>query len=189
MDKRFLRAFLTPSSPTIEGYRMFPWCIKHRIWLSAIDSPFVSEDIEITVPSLIIALKACSEQPFGKPTWHDKWIAFRLTRDPERFKAACRAMIAHMDTSEVWPKFYEKKNESGSGSPGTVPWQLGIIANLVRNGVGYADAMQMPEAKAIWFSTIFSIHAGAKLDILSTDDEELIDSLPKVEPSPDTKTT
>jgi hypothetical protein len=91
-------------------------------------------------------------------------------------------MVAHMDTTEVWPKFYEKKSESGSGSPGTVPWQLGIIANLIRNGIGYADAMQMPEAKAIWLSTIFSIHAGAKLDILSTDDEDLIDSLPKVEP-------
>jgi hypothetical protein len=47
--------------------------------------------------------------------------------------------------------------------------------------------MQMPESKAIWFSTIFSIHAGAKLDILSTDDEDLIDSLPKVERPTDTK--
>jgi hypothetical protein len=37
--------------------------------------------------------------------------------------------------------------------------------------------MQMPEAKAIWLSAVFSIQGGAKMDILSTDDEELIASL------------
>jgi hypothetical protein len=35
----------------------------------------------------------------------------------------------------------------------------------------------MPEAKAIWLSTAFNIQAGAKLHLLTTDDEELIDRL------------
>lgn len=89
-----------------------------------------------------------------------------------------------MDTSSVWPRFYEKKGTSTGGSPGTVPWQLAIISNLVKNGIGYADAMQMPEAKAVWLSTVFAINEGAKLDILSTDDEALIDSLPQVKAEP-----
>lgn len=184
MDKRFLRAFLTPSCTYVEGYRLYPWCIKHRIWLMGIESPFVREDSEITVPDLLIALKVCSETPIGKPTWGDKWLGFRLTMNRERFQAACKALVGHMDTSEVWPKFYEKKNESGSGDGGTVPWPLSIVANLTKHGISYQDAMQMPEAKAIWLSTVFAINAGAKLSILTTEDEELIDSLPKVEASP-----
>jgi len=184
MDKRFLRAFLTPSSTTVEGYRLFPWCIKHRLWLEGVESPFVADDKPITVPDLIIALKICSEQSFDRPTWRDKWLGLRLTLDKGRFEAACKSLVGHMDTSEAWPKFYEKKNETGAGSGGTVPWPLGIIANLVKHGVSYQDAMQMPEAKAVWLSTTFAIHDGAKLDILTTDDEELIDSLPSVEASP-----
>ena len=184
MDKRFLRAFLTPSCTYVEGHRLFPWCLKHRIWLMGIDSPFVREDCEITVPDLLIALKVCSETPIGKPTLRDKWLGFRLTMDRPRFAAACKALVGHMDTSEVWPKFYEKKNESGSGDAGTVPWPLSIAANLTKHGISYQDAMQMPEAKAIWLSTVFAIHGGAKLAILTTEDEELIDSLPKVEASP-----
>ena len=38
----------------------------------------------------------------------------------------------------------------------------------------------MPESKAIWLSTIFGIYAGAKLDILTTDDEEMLDELAKL---------
>jgi hypothetical protein len=149
-----------------------------------IESPFVREDCEITVPDLLIALKVCSETPIGKPTWGDKWLGFRLTMDRPRFEAACKALVGHMDTSEVWPKFYEKKNEAGGGDAGTVPWPLSIVANLTKHGISYQDAMQMPEAKAIWLSTVFAINAGAKLAILTTEDEELIDSLPKVEASP-----
>lgn len=147
-----------------------------------IESPFVADDKEITVPDLLIALKVCAEEPIGKPTWRDKWLGFRLTRDEARFKAACQTLVGHMDTSPAWPKFYEKKNEQKSGSTGTVPWLLSIITNLTKNGISYEQAMQMPEATAIWLSTVFAINNGAQLDILTTDDEELIDSLPKVEP-------
>jgi hypothetical protein len=39
----------------------------------------------------------------------------------------------------------------------------------------------MPESKAIWLSTGFLISNGAKLDVLSTDDEDLLDSLSEIE--------
>lgn len=184
MDKRFLEAFLTPSSTTVEGYRLFPWCLKHRIWLMGIESPFMAEDREITVPDLIIALKVCAEQPIGRPTWHDKWVGFRLTMDRARFERACRSFIGHVDTSESWPKFYEKKNEQSQGESSSVPWPLSIIGNLTKHGISYQDALQMPEAKAVWISTAFAIGDGAKLTILTTEDEELIDSLPSVEAAP-----
>lgn len=185
MDKRFLRAFLTPSFTVIEGYRLYPWCLKHRIWLMGIESPFTSEDREITVPDLMLALRVCSERGVGNLRLRERWLAFRLHRDRERFKRACSSLLDHMDTGERWPRFIEKKKDVATGDGG-VPWPLGVVCNLVKNGMSYEDAMQMPEPKAVWMSTVFAMQSGAKLDLLSTDLEELIDSgafdsLPKVQ--------
>jgi hypothetical protein len=57
------------------------------------------------------------------------------------------------------------------------------MTNLIKNGITYQDAMQMPESKAIWLSTAFAISAGAKLELLTTEEEELIDHLQQVEDS------
>ena len=180
MDKRFLEAFLTPSRTKVEGYDLYPWCRKHRIWLEALGSPFVDHDKPCSPADLIIALQICSEIEVGRLTLRERWVAYRLHADPARFKEACAAMLAHMDTSSRWPRFWERKNEGG-GPGGTIPWHLSILCNLVKNGVGYDQALQMPESKAIWLSTGFLISNGAKLDVLSTDDEDLLDSLSEIE--------
>lgn len=178
MDKRFLRAFLTPSRTVIEGYSLYPWCLKHRLWLEGIESPFMRPDAPIEVADLLLALKVCSESELGRPTIREHYlgICFAISRD--RFEAACRAFVQHTDTTAGWPKFYERKDEGGGAGPST-PWPLAIVCNLVKNGVTYEAALQMPEAKAIWMSTAFAISAGAKLELLTTEDEELIDSLQK----------
>jgi len=175
-DRRFLSAHLIPARTYVLGRMLLPFCIKHRIWLQGIDSPFLQSDKEITPADLIIGLKVCAEESFGKPTWADRWLALRLTLDSKLFAEGCRAFVCHIDTHKDWPRFYEKK-ESQRGGEGTVPWQLSVVAALCKNGITYSEAMQMPEAKAIWLSAVFSIQGGAKLDILSTDDEELIESL------------
>jgi hypothetical protein len=175
MDKRFLRAFLTPSETVIEGYRLYPWCLKHRIWLDGIESPLMRPEEPLSVADLILALQICSERPVGRLSLRERWLAYRLHADRERFKRACAAFVDHMDTAQRWPKFLERKR-TGEPGDGGVPWQLGVVTNLVKNGVSLEDALQMPEPKAIWLSSVFAIQAGAKLDILSTELEELIDS-------------
>jgi hypothetical protein len=177
-DRRFLNAHLIAARTNVLGRILLPFCIKHRIWLQAIESPFLENDKEITPADLIIGLKVCAEESFGSPTWADRWLMLRFTLDRKLFAEGCRAFVAHIDTHKDWPKFYEKK-DSQRGGEGTVPWQLSVVAALCKNGISYSEAMQMPEAKAIWLSTVFSIQGGAKMDILSTDDEELIASLEK----------
>ena len=177
-DRRFLNSHLIAARTNVLGRILLPFCIKHRIWLQGIDSPFLENDKEITAADLVIGLKVCAEEPFGKPTWADRWLMLRLTLDRKLFAEGCRAFVAHIDTHKDWPKFYEKK-DSQRGGEGTVPWQLSVVAALCKNGISYAEAMQMPEAKAIWLAAVFSIQGGAKMDILSTDDEELIESLDK----------
>jgi hypothetical protein len=177
-DRRFLNAHLIAARTNVLGRILLPFCIKHRIWLEGIGSPFLEADKEITPADLLIGLKVCAEEPFGNPTWADRWLMLRLTLDRKLFAEGCRAFVAHIDTHKDWPKFYEKK-DSARGGQGTVPWQMSVVAALCKNGISYPEAMQMPEAKAIWLAAVFAIQGGAKMDILSTDDEELIDSLDK----------
>ena len=180
-DKRFLGAFLTPAHILIEGYKLYPFCIKYRLWLEAIDSPFMSQDKELTVADLLIALRVCSETGVGRLGLRDRWLAFRLHQDSERFKAACQAFVGYFEGSETWPKFYEKKDNQGAGAGGSIPWQLLVLCNLIKHGISYEHALQMPEARAIWLSTGFALSEGSKIEVLTTDDEALIDSLQKVE--------
>lgn len=177
MDKRFLRAFLTPSSTVIEGYVLYPWCIKHRLWLEGIESPFMQSDAPIEVSDLMVALRVCSESGIGRPTIRERLLGIRLALDKKRFQRSCSAFVQHMDTTPGWPKFFERKDE-GAGGP-NIPWPLAIVCNLIKNGMTYEAAMQMPEAKAVWLSTAFAISGGAKLELLTTEDEELIDYLQK----------
>ena len=140
----------------------------------------MSQERELTVPDLIIALQVCSERPVGALTLRERWLAFRLARDEARFEEACKAFVGYMDGAETWPRFYEKKDASAGGGS-TIPWHLLVLCNLIKHGIGYSEALQMPEARAIWLSTGFAISDGSKLEVLTTDDEELIDSLQKVE--------
>lgn len=182
MDRRFLNAFLTPSSTTVEGYVLKPWCLKHRLWLMGIGSPFMQDDAEIGVPELITALRVCSERGLGRLTLRERWLAWRLTRDKERFTRACKSFHGHMDGSLTWPRFWNRKDGEGEGS-GSTPWPLLVICNLVKHGMSYEHALQMPESKALWMSAAFAIGEGAKLEFLSPEMEAEIDAFLSSQPS------
>lgn len=181
-DQRFLSAFLTPAVTVILGKRLKPFCITHRLFLEGIDSPFINEQAELTAADLILALKICSNESIGKPTLHDKWINLRLALSKPLLARACSALIKHIDRADSYPKFWERKDKQ-SGGASTVPWQLSVAANLIRNGISYQDAFTMPEAKAFWLSATFCIQQGSKLEFISTEDESLIAHLTQIDQS------
>lgn len=182
-DQRYLAAFLTPASTLVCGRSLKPFCLKHRLFLEGIESPFLREEAEITAPDIILALKVCADDPIDKPTWADIWLGVRFSLSKDYQKRAALAVIRHITTQVNFPKFWERTDRKTYGT-GSVPWQLTLIANLLKNGVTYSEAMTMPEAKAVWLSAVFSIQTGAKIEFLSTDDESLIDDLAKVEAPP-----
>ena len=177
-DRRFLNSCIIPGTTNILGYKLRPFCIQHRLWLEAIDSPFLKDDQNIKLQDLITALKICSGSTLGELTFRERWISIKLAFRKQLFIRATKAFYQHCNTVETWPKFYETKQESGGSS--TVPWQLSVVCNLVKNGISYEDAMLMPESRAIWLNTVFGIYNGAKLDILTTDDEQMLDDLAKL---------
>ena len=174
-DQRFFNAFLTPARTIILGKKLKPFSLKHRIFLEGIASPYLMSDQELTPADLMIALKICADESLDNLSLWDKWLGLRLTLSKELFAEASLSFVRYVNQPDCYPKFYQKK-EAGSSAE-QMPWQLCILATLMRNGVSYEAAMTMPEAKAIWLSTAFNIQAGAKLELLTTDDEELIDRL------------
>jgi hypothetical protein len=178
-DLRFLASCIVPKRTRILGKNLKPFCLKYRLWLEAIGSPFLEPDKEIKIEDLIIALKVCSGESLDKAKLSDYWSAIKLSLFEDVRVSAFKAFIDYSMTNPSWPKFYDKTKNSSGSSTG-LPWQLSVIANLTRNGISYEEALNMPEASAIWLSTAFSIHAGAKLELLTTDDEALIDHLAKL---------
>lgn len=174
-DQRFFNAFLTPARTIILGKKLKPFSLKHRIFLEGIDSPYLQADQELNPADLIIALKICADESLDKFSLWDKWLGLRMTLSKELFAQASLSFVRYVNQPDTYPRFYEKKEVSASSEQ--MPWQLCILATLVRNGISYEAALTMPEAKAIWLSTAFNIQAGAKLELLTTDDEALIDRL------------
>lgn len=83
---------------------------------------------------------------------------------------------------DCWPKFWERSESQGEGSRNNgVPWPLSVITNLTRNGHTLEEALNIPECQAIWMSVSANISQGAKLDVFTTEDEELLDTLAMVE--------
>lgn len=180
MDQRFLEAFLTPRATRLCGYDLFPWCLKHRIQLTALNSPLLTGG-NIGPGDLIIFAKICAEKPLGA-TLRDKFTAYQMSRRKGRgFADAIEAARLHMRPT-AWPKFWDPpKTEGGEPRNCGMPWVLAVVTNLVRSGLTLEEAMHIPECQAIWLSSAFGIQQGGKLEFLTSDDEALLDHLSTLE--------
>lgn len=180
MDKRFLRAFLTPKATRLCGYDLYPWCLKHRLWLTALDHPVLVGG-DPTPAEIVFFAKVCAERPIGKPTLRDKWETAKLGLTANRC-AAIDVIRQHLRL-DCWPRFWDKPEHEGAGGRNNgIPWTLSVITNLTRNGHSLEEALNLPEAQAIWLATSINISKGAKVDVFTSEDEELLDSLSRVEP-------
>ena len=176
MDRRFLNAYVDPAPFRILGRVLYPWCLKYRVRLMAFDSPLVTGSRGITPADLIFACQVCAEEPLGEIGWRDQLRMLHLGRRPAKFERLLEAFAGYILVQD-WPKFWEQtKTKSGGGDKG-VPWPLSIVANLIASGIPEQRAWEMPESQAIWMSTAFSTRAGAKVNLLTTEEEEMMEAI------------
>ena len=171
----------------ILGRFVYPFCLKHRLHLLALESPLVMDGKEITAADLLLAVKVCAEEPIDRVTWRDQWEALKMKHRPGYLNEQLERFVAFTLLTQ-WPKFWEKQGKT-SGSVNSIPWVLQVVCNLMKHGFPEERAWMMPEAQAVWMSTGFNSIAqgGSEIELMTTDEEELqaelLDQSARVEPS------
>lgn len=158
------------------GRFVSPFCLLHRVQLEAAESPLMKSGEGIRPLDLLVAVKICSGERLDKITWKDSWYLGKMTSNGDYF-AEQIDRFAQFVLVSAWPKFWEKKAKAAESSG--VPWPLSVVSNLIANGIPEERAWKMPECQAIWLNSAFAINKGAELKVLTTEDEELIETLEK----------
>jgi hypothetical protein len=173
VDRRFLNAYVDPAPFRLLGRSLYPWCLKYRVRLMALESPLVTGSRAVTPADLIFACQVCAEEPLGGISWRDRLQILVLNRNPKRFEQMLTAFAGYILVQD-WPKFWEQtKTKSGGGDKG-VPWPLSIVANLIASGIEEKRAWEMPECQAIWLNSALAIRKGADVAIMSPEEEAFI---------------
>lgn len=180
MDARYLQAVtVLPKQNKVCGKTLLPFCLRHRVALESIDSPFTKGTLSGVNPySVLMAIRIIST--------HDKavmvkplslieklWMLY-LTFNNKYYSQVIGTIIGCMNVACSYPKFWEKENKEKKKE--NIPWVLSCISNNVRNGCTLEEAWTMPEGEAVWMSISHAIYNGAKIDILSTDDEKELEN-------------
>jgi hypothetical protein len=178
MDKRFTSAFTDPANTKLLGRFVSPFCLLHRVQLEAAESPLLRSGEGIRPLDLLVAVKICSGERLDKLSWKDSWYLGKMTANGDYFAEQIERFSKFV-LVDAWPKFWEKKAKHSETS-GT-PWVLTVVASLISNGIPEDRAWTMPECQAIWLNSTFAISKGAELKVLTSEDEELIETLEKTE--------
>ena len=184
MDGRFLSAFtLLPKQRVICGYKSLPICLRHRLVLTKIDSPFVEGKVLPTPIDVLIAAKVLSSIKLGdmmpsEPTKSDiEWVK-KMTENDVDFRIQVENVYETIAEQSLWPIFWEKKK---SNKENGVPWVLSVICTMVKNGIPLEDAWTMPECQAIWMQSSFAIIEGSDVGIVTDKDLRAQEQLKRLE--------
>ena len=162
---------MLPPTLKVCGRTLLPFTLRHRVALETIKSPVLSNGSDLTIPDILFAVRILSTNDLNDtregPTWREKFLGFLYAIRPEKAVAEALKLRVYFEAQSLWPRFWEKGEKAKDNG---IPWQLTIIANLVRNGTPIAQAWTMPESQAIWLYIANCKAEGAKLDLI-TDDE------------------
>jgi hypothetical protein len=166
----------------ILGRFLYPFCLKHRVRLEAIESPLLKSGQEVQALDLLVAIKICAEEDISEISLMDSWRLAKLRSDKDYFIRTLREFEQYVFIKN-WPKFWEKTKE-GRSDVG-VPWILTVVTNLLQAGISEERAWEMPECQAIWLSTAMMVSKGVDVQVLSTEEEDLMKELKEAESKQD----
>ncbi len=191
MDGRFLRAFTDPAAKVqILGRPVYPFCLKYRVRLLAIESPLITGASVPTPLDLFTAVKICAEEPIGELDQDEVKFVKSFDTRPGKFLTECERFADYCMT-DCWPKFWDApESKRGTAEDVGIPWPLGVVAALIKHGIDEKRAWEMPECQAIWLNAAWAAANGSESKILTTDEEAFMDEqerLEKVAPSAEVK--
>jgi hypothetical protein len=136
--------------------------------LEAIDSPILSLQGAFGAEDIIMAVRILSTHDIEetrRPISFMEGFHLRMMRmSVTRLKAEASKLLLYFAAQSLWPRFWEKQTKSSDTG---IPWQLAVVASLVRNGHTTQEAWTMPEAEAIWLHIAHSRAAGADISVIT----------------------
>jgi hypothetical protein len=179
MDARYLQAAtVLPNQNKVCGRTLRPFCLRHRVALEAIGSPFLDptkskfDPVHVVMAARI--LSTYDKEEMARPiSLVEKLYISRMAMSKKYYSRCIGIIIGCIQVSLSYPKFWEKdENKKQNKKFESIPFPLSCVSSLCRNGVGLEEAWTMPEGEAVWMSIANAIYNGAKLDVLSTDEEK-----------------
>jgi hypothetical protein len=178
MDARYLQATtVLPRQNKVCGRTLRPFCLRHRVALEAIQSPFLDpEKYKFDPVQVVMAARILStydKEEMARPlSYIEKLYVARMTMSKKYYSHCVGTILGCIKVSLSYPKFWKKEEKEGVKKYDPIPFPLQCVANLCRNGVSLEEAWTMPEGEAVWMSVASAIYNGAKLEILSTEEEK-----------------
>lgn len=183
MDARYLKATtVIPLDVKVCGSRLLPFCIRHRVQMESIESPFLDyAKRSFTAKDVIYAVRIMStldKARISAPlTLREKLHYFWLNTSRDRLARAVGRVLGIMLESCSYPKLWSKQEKK---SKENIPWTLACVANNVRNGCTLEEAWTMPEGEAVWMSISHAIYNGSDVDVISTDDDNMLNDFDNI---------
>lgn len=178
MDARYLQATtVLPRQNKVCGRTLRPFCLRHRIALESIDSPFLDPANKKFDPvAVIMAVRILStyekEKMASRISLSDKFFLALMAISPRYYSRCVGRILGCIQVSLSYPKFWEKSENKEKNKFEKIPYPLACVASLCRNGVSLEEAWTMPEGEAVWMSVANALYDGAKIDVLSTEEEK-----------------
>jgi hypothetical protein len=183
MDARYLKATtVLPPDVKVCGKQLLPFCLRHRVGLESIDSPFLDyQKRSFKAIDVIMAVRIMStfdKVRINAPiTLREQFYFILLNSSRKRLARSVGRILGIMLESCSYPKIWSKKNEKTKEN---IPWTLSCVANNVRNGCTLEEAWTMPEGEAVWMSISHGIYNGSDIQIVSTDDDAMLDDFDNI---------
>ena len=178
MDARYLQAAtVLPHQNKVCGRTLRPFCLRHRIALEAIESPFLDPTNRKFDPvSVVMAARILStydkDQMAHPLSLKEKFYLALMAISPKYYSRSVGRILGCIQVSLSYPKFWSKDDKKTNRKYEPIPYPLACISSLCRNGVSLEDAWTMPEGEAVWMSVANALYEGAKIDVLSTEEEK-----------------
>lgn len=178
MDARYLQATtVLPRQDKVCGRTLRPFCLRHRVALEAIESPFLDpankkfDPVQVVMAARI--LSTYDKQEMAKPvSYVEKCFIAYMAINKKYYSRCVGTILGCIKVSLSYPKFWKKEEKKDQKKYEDVPFPLSCVSNLCRNGVSLEEAWTMPEGEAVWMSVANAIYNGAKISILSTEEEK-----------------
>jgi hypothetical protein len=191
MDRRFYEAWFN-TEHTVLGRKLHPFCLEDALILSLAESPFLVgtvKGVDYALPDLQLAVKVCSTpgEVFLHARFNRSWLKKLMTSlwvlrcRQMNLKEQCQRFVTYIDDYNSPPDLWHDSADAGDGQL-RAPWVLANATFLIRHTTfNPREVWTMPLGQALWYAATLSEQLGAKVQLVSEEEQAGIDAIEQLQ--------